>query len=356
MKKRMKGAIIDRTADRAAFAAPNGDWPLGQPFAIGDLVVPNRVLQAPLAGIANAPFRVQAQRHGAGLAVSEMVASMGVHHGNARTVEMLRLDPEERLTGIQLFGAVPDAMAEAARAAEAQGAALIDINMGCPVAKICKTGAGAALLADPVHAAAIVAACTKAVRIPVTVKIRRGLTPAEARPVEVAKRLADAGARAVTIHPRAAVEEYRGAADHRITAALVEALDVPVIASGDITTPRAAYEVAVQTGAAAVMIGRAGLGDPWLYGAIATGRPSERPGLPGVIDELRGFAGEIVALMGERRGVHYLRKFYPWYLAGEPVDHDAIAELLVIEEFDRVLDRLVVLAERAPLATAPGLN
>jgi nifR3 family TIM-barrel protein len=352
----MKGVIADRTAADTDRAVPGVSWPLAEPFSIGDLEVPNRVVQAPLAGIANAPFRVQSQRHGAGLAISEMVASMGVHHGNARTVEMLRLDPDERRTGIQLFGAVPEAMAEAALAAEAHGAVLVDINMGCPVPKICKTGAGAALLADPTRAAAIVAACAGAVRIPVTVKLRRGLTPSESCPVEVARRLADAGAAAITIHPRAAAEEYRGAADHRITAELVAALEVPVIASGDITTPHAADEVVRQTGAAAVMIGRGGLGDPWLYRAIATGRPSERPGLAGVIDELRGFADEIVALMGERRGVHYLRKFYPWYLAGEPVAHDAVAELLVIEEFDRVLERLAALADGAPLATAPGLN
>jgi tRNA-dihydrouridine synthase B len=356
VKKRMKGSIADRTGDDDPSAVSGAHWPLAEPFAIGDLLLPNRVLQAPLAGIANAPFRLQAQRHGVGLSVSEMIASMGVHHGNARTVEMLHLDPQERLTGIQLFGAVPEAMAEAARAAEADGAALIDINMGCPVAKICKTGAGAALLADPTRAAAIVAACADAVRIPVTVKIRRGLTSAQARPVEVAKRLVDAGARAVTIHPRAAAEEYRGAADHRITAELVAALDVPVIASGDITTARAAYEVHTQTGAAAVMIGRGGLGDPWLYGAIATGSPTQRPELPGVIAELRRFAYEIVALMGERRGVHYLRKFYPWYLAGEPVHQDEVAELLVIEEFEHILERLAQLAERAPLATAAGLN
>ncbi len=356
MKKRMRQAIADRTAGAAAVALPDGDWPLAGPFAIGDLVVPNRVIQAPLAGIANAPFRAQAQRHGAGLAVSEMVASMGVHHGNARTVEMLRLDPAERLTGIQLFGAVPEVVAEAARAAEAHGAALVDINMGCPVPKICKTGAGAALLAEPDRAAAIVAACTDAVRIPVTVKIRRGLTPADARPAELAERLVAAGARAVTIHPRAAAEEYRGTADHRITAELVEKLDVPVIASGDITTPGVAAEVMARTGAAAVMIGRGGLGDPWLYGAVATGQPSERPALAGVIDELVGFADEIIELMGERRGVHYLRKFYPWYLVGEPVAHDEVAELLVIEEFARVRERLAALADRAPLATTPGLN
>ncbi len=356
MKKRMKGAIADRVTDAPAFSAPDGAWPLAAPFAIGTLAVPNRVLQAPLAGIANAPFRVQAQRHGAGLAVSEMVASMGVHHQNARTVDMLTLDPREQLTGIQLFGAVPEAMAEAARVAEAQGASLIDINMGCPVPKICKTGAGAALLADPELAAALVRACKDAVAIPVTVKIRRGLTPADARPAEVARRLADAGADAIAIHPRAAVEEYRGIADHRITAEVVAAVDVPVIASGDITTPKAAYEVMTATGAAAVMIGRGGLGDPWLYGAVAAGGASSRPDLAGVVAELLAFARENIALMGERRGVHYLRKFYPWYLAGEPVDQERVAELLVLEEFDRVVERLEALAETRPLATTLGLN
>ena len=355
MKKRMKGAIADRVAPAEDFTPP-GAWPLATPFSIGDLEIPNRVLQAPLAGIANAPFRVQARRHGAGLAVSEMVASLGVHHGNARTVDMLTLDVREALTGIQLFGAVPEAMAEAARVAEARGAALIDINMGCPVPKICKTGAGAALLGDPRLAADIVRACTDAVAIPVTVKIRRGLTPTDARPTEVARRLADAGAAAITIHPRAAAEEYRGVADHAITAQVVAAVEVPVIASGDITTPRAAWEVLETTGAAAVMIGRGALGDPWLYGQIATGGPSLRPERAGVIAELIEFAREVIALMGERRGVHYLRKFYPWYLAGEKVPQDAIAELLILEDFDHVVARLESLVEPRPLATTPGLN
>jgi tRNA-dihydrouridine synthase B len=356
VKKRMRGAIADRVADEAPYVAPDGHWPLSEPFAIGGLEVPNRVVQAPLAGIANAPFRAQAQRHGAGLAVSEMVASMGVHHGNARTVDMLTLDPRERLTGIQLFGAVPDAVAEAAQAAEARGAALIDINMGCPVPKICKTGAGAALLAEPGLAADIVRACRDAVRIPVTVKMRRGLTPSDADPAEVARRLEDAGADAITIHPRAAAEEYRGTADHRITAEVVAAVGIPVIASGDITTARAADEVMRSTGAAAVMIGRGGLGDPWLYGAIADGLPSRRPELAGVVAELVGFARENIALMGDRRAVHYLRKFYPWYLAGEPVDPSDVAELLVLDDFDRVVDRLERITAGAPLATAPGLN
>ncbi len=356
MKKRMKGAVADRAAHQGDHVDIDGPWPLDTPFRIGDLEIPNRVIQAPLAGIANAPFRVQAQRHGAGLSVSEMVASMGVHHGNARTVDMLRLDPQEALTGIQLFGADPGAMAEAARVAEANGASLIDINMGCPVPKICKTGAGAALLADPAHGASLVAACVGAVKVPVTVKIRRGLTPGESQPVEVAKRLVDAGAAALTIHPRAAAEEYRGSADHRITAELVAALDVPVIASGDINTPRRAYEVLMHTGAAAVMIGRAGLGDPWIYGAMASGRSSARPDLAGVVDEVIAFVHRNIALMGERRGVHYLRKFYPWYFVGENVAQSQIAKLLVTEDVDDVLAQLADIAHAPALATASGLN
>ncbi|MFN8111066.1 MAG: tRNA dihydrouridine synthase DusB [Thermoleophilia bacterium] len=355
MKKRMRAVVAEREAG-VVHAAADGAWPLAQPFHIGALRVPNRVVQAPLAGIADWPFRAQSQRHGAGLAVSEMVASMGVHHGNARTVAMLRVDPRETLTGIQLFGADPGAMAEAAAAAQEAGADLVDINMGCPVAKVRKTGAGAALLADMDRACAIVSAMAAAVSIPVTVKMRRGITPDEARPVEAALRFQDAGAAAIAFHPRAAAEEYRGTADHAITADVVAAVDIPVMASGDITTPAGAREVMERTGCAAVMIGRAALGDPWLFGAMARGRPSARPDLPGVVDELVGFAGQVRGLMGDHRAAHHLRKFYPWYLAGEHVPQSAVNELLVIEDLDAALERLRELAGTRELATARHLN
>ncbi|MCA9819124.1 MAG: tRNA-dihydrouridine synthase, partial [Cyanobacteria bacterium HKST-UBA01] len=210
---------------------------LREPWDLGGLRIPNRVVQAPLAGIGNRAFRLQAHRHGAGLVVSEMVASMGIHHGNRKTAGMLRIDPAEGVTAIQLFGADPSVMAEAARAAQDAGASAVDINMGCPVPKICKTGAGAALLADPVHAASIVRAMADAVRIPVMVKMRRGLTPDEARPVDLARRFEQAGAAALTVHPRAAAEEYAGTSDHRITGDVAAAVAIPVVASGDILTP-----------------------------------------------------------------------------------------------------------------------
>ena len=355
MKKRMRQALADREPPAPARAGADA-WPLSGPFRVGGVEIPNRVVQAPLAGIANWPFRLQAQRHGAGLAVSEMIASMGVAHGNQRTVDMLEVDPREGLTAIQVFGASPEAMASAAEAAEAAGACMVDINMGCPVHKVCKTGAGSSLLGDPELAERVVAAMVDAVSIPVTVKMRRGLTPDEARPVDFARRMEDAGASAIAFHPRAAAEEYRGQADHTITTRVVEAVDIPVVASGDITTAERARAVHEETGCAAVMIGRAALGNPWIFHAMATGEPSRRPALDGVIEELCSFALDQRRVLGDRRAMHVLRKFYPWYLAGEPVDQGTVADLLRIDDLDTVLDRLRGLATGDPLATVPGLN
>ncbi|MFN8124264.1 MAG: tRNA-dihydrouridine synthase [Thermoleophilia bacterium] len=264
--------------------------------------------------------------------------------------------PRETVTGIQLFGADPDAMAHAAVVAQEAGARMVDINMGCPVHKVCKTGAGSSLLGDLPRAEAIVSAMARAVSIPVTVKMRRGLTPSEARPVEAARRFEAAGAAAIAFHPRAAEEEYRGVADHAITADVVAAVSIPVMASGDITTARRAREVFERTGCAAVMIGRAALGDPWVFGAMATGRPSLRPGLPGVVDEIEAFAADARAVLGDRRAVHFMRKFYPWYLTGEDVPQQEVAALLVMEDLDEALGRLRHLAGSAPLASARGLN
>src|SRR4051794_13807999 len=260
-------------AERAALARepappppPPADWPLARPWEVAGLRFENRLVQAPLAGIANWAFRRQSRRHGAGLTVSEMIASFGIRYANRKTLGMLTIVPDEHPVSVQVFGADPDAMAEAARAVEEAGADMVDVNMGCPVPKICKTGAGAALLRDPAHAAALVEAMVRAVDIPVTVKMRRGVTPSEARPVEFAKRFEQAGAAALCVHPRAAAEEYGGTPDHRITAEVVRAVSVPVIASGDVHGADAARRVLEQTGCAAVAVGRAALGNPWVFG------------------------------------------------------------------------------------------
>ena len=284
-------------------------------------------------------------RHGSGLAVSEMVASFGIHHANARTLTMLDLGRDERPVSIQIFGTEPDVMAEAAQAVEAAGADLVDINMGCPVNKVTKTGAGASLLAnDGERGAAIIRAMVDAVRIPVMVKMRRGLTPTNARPVEVAKRFQDAGAAAITFHPRAAVEEYAGRADHSTTALVASAVDIPVIASGDITTPKQARRVFEDTGCAAIAVGRAILGNPWLLTSLATGIEHGRPTLDEVVQEIERFASDLHECVGERRAAAEIRKYYAWYLAGYQIDRATLGQLQTDPNFDVALARLRALS------------
>ena len=348
MKKRMKHVIAHRevpaSTPRGA-QADEGLWPLAEPFRIGHVEIANRVVQAPLAGIANWAFRAQSMRHGAGLAVSEMVASFGIHYANARTLTMLDTAHDARPVAIQIFGTEPEVMAEAALAVEAAGADLVDINMGCPVNKVTKTGAGASLLANEgERGAAIIRAMVDAVKIPVMVKMRRGLTPESSRPVEAAKRFEDAGAAAITFHPRAAAEEYAGRADHAITASVAGAVDIPVIASGDITTPQQARDVFEQTGCAAIAVGRAILGDPWLFTALATGVGRERPALDEVVTEIARFAAALDEAVGERRAAAEIRKYYAWYLAGYQIDRHVLGQLQTDPTLDVALARLRALS------------
>lgn len=350
MKKRMRALVAARARGAEPLPSGDGPWPLAQPFRVGDVVIPNRVVQAPLAGIGNRAFRSQSRRHGAGLVVSEMVAAHGIRHGNLRTTSMLEVVPGEHPMGIQVFGGDPDVMAEAALAVQAAGADMVDINMGCPVPKVMKTGAGAALLADPVRAAAVVRAMVDAVDIPVTVKMRRGLTPGDADPAEVAKRLVDAGAAMITIHPRAAAEEYAGTADHRISEQVVAAVSVPVVVSGDIADAAGARRALEDTGAAAVMIGRAALGNPWVFGVIASGGPEPHLSTADVVDELIGFSNDISGVLGPDRSCHYLRKFHAWYLTGRGVPDDELGALMEEPTLEGALARLQSLSERCRAA------
>src|SRR5690349_11292346 len=265
-----------------------------------------------MAGVSVQAFRRQGRRYGAGLVCSEMVSCAGLHHGNERTLGYLRIASDERPLAIQIFGSDPPVMAEAARMAEVAGADIVDINFGCPVRKVTKTGAGATLLDDPERACRIVDAVASAVAAPVSVKMRRGLEDGSLACLDVGPRLVDAGAASLTLHPRSARQMYTGTADHSLTAELVSLVDVPVVASGDITSRARAQAVLATTGAAAVMVGRAAQGNPWALREIMG--DATDPSREEVVAELVMFMRETVRELGEKRATGFLKKFYGWYL------------------------------------------
>jgi tRNA-dihydrouridine synthase B len=282
--------------------------PLTEPFRIGDVEIANRVLLAPLAGIGNWFVRLQARRHGAGLAVSEMVSSHAIHYENRRTLtELLKIHPDEGPTAIQLFGQDPEIMrSAAARAAEA-GADLIDLNMGCPVPKVMKTGAGAALVQDPRAAVALARAAREGSGLPVTVKLR-------AEGVEVARRLVeDAGVAGITFHPRTVKVRHKGTPDYDLAARLARELPVPVSVTGGMDGADHVRWVFEHTGCEAVMLARGSLGNPWLFAQVLGEREDE----PEPDEILREWAWVLDCAeqhLGGERAARYLRKFHPWYV------------------------------------------
>jgi nifR3 family TIM-barrel protein len=274
-----------------------------------------------------------------------MVSSAGIEHRNERTLGYLRVASDEHPLAIQLFGSDPHAMAEAARMIEAAGADLVDLNFGCPVRKVTKTGAGATLLDHPDRAARIVSAIADVVDIPVTVKLRRGMRDGSLDCLTVGPQLVAAGAASLTLHPRSAQQMYTGTADHSLTAELVSLVDVPVVASGDIGSHAEARAVLERTGAAAVMVGRAAQGNPWALEGIVDGAARE-PSREEIVAELVVFVREAVRELGERRASGFLKKFYGWYLGRGRFPREFKQELVVLDAIDEV--------ERRLLAAAPG--
>jgi tRNA-dihydrouridine synthase B len=319
---------------------------LRQPWSIGPVEIPTRLVLAPMAGVSVQAFRRQGRRFGAGLVCSEMVSCAGIEHRNERTLGYLRVASDEHPLAIQLFGSEPGSMAEAARTVEAAGADLVDLNFGCPVRKVTKTGAGATLLDDPDRAARIVSAIAGAVDIPVSVKLRRGLRDRSRDCLVVGPRLVEAGAASLTLHPRSAQQMYTGSAEHALTAELVSLVDVPVVASGDIVSRAKAQSVLATTGAAAVMVGRAAQGNPWVLEEIVDG-PGREPTREEIVAELVLFVRETVRELGERRASGFLKKFYGWYLGRGRFPRPFKQELLVLDSTEEVERRLIAAAPQA---------
>jgi tRNA-dihydrouridine synthase B len=314
-------------------------------WRIGKVEIPTRVVLAPMAGVSVQAFRRQGRRYGAGLVCSEMVSCAGIEHRNERTLGYLRVAGDEHPLAIQIFGSEPTAMAEAARMVVAAGADIVDMNFGCPVRKVTKTGAGAHLLEQPELACRITEAVAGAVDVPVTVKMRRGVADGSRACLELGPRLVEAGAAALALHPRSANQMYTGSAYHALTGELVELVDVPVIASGDITSQAKALAVLEATGASAVMVGRGAQGNPWVLREIAFG-DAEQPSREEVAAELIHFVRETVRELGERRASSFLKKFYGWYLGHGRFPRPFKNELVQLHSTDEVIVRL--------LAAAPG--
>jgi tRNA-dihydrouridine synthase B len=282
---------------------------------IGPHELATRWVLAPMAGISEKPFRSLAFRMGAGLCPTELVSAEGLMRASARTLRYLRRDPAwERPFSVQVFGGRPEVLAEAAKVARDHGADIIDVNMGCPVPKVTKSGAGCALMAEPSRAAEVIARIAGSTGLPVTAKIRSGIDAQHLSFLEVGRALQDAGCAALAIHPRTRVQGYAGRANWEHIRELKAALRIPVIGNGDVISVEDAHRMLATTGCDAVMIGRGALGNPWIFRELAGG-PAATLAERGEVtlahfDEHLEFCGD------ERRAVHQFRKHVGWYTRG----------------------------------------
>ncbi len=296
-----------------------------RPVRIQDVLVPNNVWLAPLAGIGDRSFRTLQKRFGAGLTFTEMTSAHGIVHGNSKTFELAKLTKGERPAGIQIFGSNPEIMGEAVSLLSECPADIIDINCGCSVPKVLKTGAGAGLLADPGQLYRVVKACVGSAIRPVSVKLRLGLSEDSINVVENALAVQEAGASLVTLHPRTALAKYSGQARWEYIGLIKEHLTIPVCGNGDIRSPSDAVRMAEQTGCDAVMIGRAAIGNPWLIrdtvAAFAAYPQTAQEKSPTAEERARCALDHldlIVSLKGEKKGVREIKRHLFRYLKGIP--------------------------------------
>lgn len=286
---------------------------------IGLLRLKNAICLAPMAGITDLPFRTIVREFGCSLAFTEMVSATGLVRGMSKTCRYLDSSLGDRPLGVQLFGSDPETLAEATRMAVERGADLVDMNMGCPVKKVVKTGSGAALMRDPQRAAAILQAMRKATDLPFTLKIRAGWRPGEVNALAIGRIAEDCGVDAVILHPRTVDQGFSGKADWRLIAALKEQLRIPVIGSGDVRLPEDAVRMFRETGCDGVMVGRGVLGNPWLIRNILyrlSGRDFFKPSLAERTEIIRRHLATAVEYYGEKVGTRDFRKHLLWYTKG----------------------------------------
>jgi len=288
---------------------------------IGTLFLNTPTVLAPLAGYTHLPFRLMVKELGCGLVCSEMISAKGLQYGSAKTQQMLATCEAEKPLSVQIFGAEPSAMADAARMAEAAGADVVDINFGCWVRKVIKTGAGGALMKTPGLAKAIIKAVRQSITVPLTIKIRTGWHPDGVQALAIAQIASDYGADALAIHPRTVQQGFRGFADWSVIKKIKAAIPIPVIGNGDILTPEDAIRMFAQTGCDAVMIGRAALANPLIYAQVDTllqGKTAEPPSIGLRIALMKRLVELHVGHFGEKRACRMLRGRLGWFVKGLP--------------------------------------
>jgi nifR3 family TIM-barrel protein len=286
---------------------------------IGTVKLANNIVFAPLAGISNLPLRLLAKEAGCGLVCSEMVSANGLIYGSKKTARLMDTVPEEYPLSVQLFGTDPEITARAAHQAVSAGAAIIDINFGCAVKKIVKTGSGVALMRTPDKAEALLKAVRKAVAVPLTIKIRSGWDSSGRQAVEIAQMAEACGVDAVTIHPRSATQGFRGKSDWSLIGAVKRALKIPVIGNGDIVTAKDALHMLSQTGCDGVMVGRAAIGNPFIFSAIQSllnGQEPARPSLHHHFNVMKRYVKDSVKYLGERQACLMMRSRLGWFVKG----------------------------------------
>ena len=311
---------------------------------IGKVKLKNNVFLAPMAGVTDMAFRILCKRQGCGLTYTEMVSAKGLHYKSDNTAVLLEIAEEEKPAAAQVFGSEPDIVAEAARQAEAGGAAIIDINMGCPTPKIVRNGDGSALMKSPVLVGEIVRSTVAAVEVPVTIKIRKGWDEKSVNAVEIASIAAMEGAAAITVHGRTREQFYSGTADWNIIKRVKDAVDIPVIGNGDVITPQDAGRMIEETGCDAVMIGRGAQGNPWIFKRTAeylrTGELLPEPDFEQRVLAIMEHMDMVTELKGEGTGVKEMRKHAAWYLKGMPGSAKVKAEIFKLTICSQVKDIL----------------
>ncbi|HIS27223.1 MAG TPA: tRNA dihydrouridine synthase DusB [Candidatus Pullilachnospira intestinigallinarum] len=315
---------------------------------IGNVTLPNQVVLAPMAGVCDLPFRLLCREQGAGLVCMEMVSAKAIYYHNKNTELLMQTDPGEHPVSLQLFGSDPQIMSEMAKQIEERPFDILDVNMGCPVPKVVNNGEGSALMKNPALVRSIVTAMAKAVKKPLTVKIRMGFDEEHINAVEIAKIIEDSGAAAVAVHGRTRQQYYSGEANWEIIRKVKEAVSIPVIGNGDVDSPQKAKKMLEETGCDGVMVGRAARGNPWLPGRIAhyleNGELLEKPSLQEVKAMILRHARMQLEYKGEYTGMREMRKHVAWYTAGYPRSsklRQAVNELETISQLEELLDNWI---------------